>query len=129
MGSPRTVPVNVVVPVALPMFVLPVPDELTLMVGETIATVPAAVLPIVVVPVPVLLRPRDALLIGFGTVAAGRPTTVPVNVVVPVVFPMFVLPERLPPLLMFSVGAYKLAVLPTISRTDVGVCTNIEFCA
>jgi hypothetical protein len=101
LESPKTVPVNVVVPVALPIVVLPVPVELMLTVGETSATdpapafpivvvpepvvltitagdtrateFPAVVLPMVVVPLPVVFNPRAALIIGLGTVTLPPP--------------------------------------------------------
>jgi len=59
-GRPTTVPANVTVPpAALPMFVLPVPVELILMlVDERRVTAPPVVLPIVVVPVPDVLTVR-----------------------------------------------------------------------
>jgi hypothetical protein len=91
----------VVVPDEFPMLTLPVPDVLILTVGETSETVPAAVLPIVVVPLPVVFNPNVASRIGLGR---GIPFTVPVNVVVPVAFPMLVFPEPML-LMLIDVGA------------------------
>ena len=110
LGSPETVPVNVVVPVALPMVVLPVPVELMLTVGETSATVPAPEFPIVVVPAPVVLR-----------ITAGdtRATEFPV-----VVLPIIVAPP--PVVLIFTVGETT-ATVPAVTLPTVVVPVPVVF--
>ena len=61
-GRPTTVPANVTVPpAALPMFVLPVPVELMLiLVGERSVTAPPTELPIAVVPLPSVFSLKSA---------------------------------------------------------------------
>jgi hypothetical protein len=114
---------------AVPVMVTPPVPAATLLTipetGPTSVVVPVA-LPMVVLPVPVLFKPRAALLIGFGTLPAGTlmmgslavpvivtppvpaatlltiPETGPTSVVVPVVLPIVVLP--VPVLLTLMVG-------------------------